>query len=81
MHGTVYDSTTGTTDSTAPPPTPGAGDYGTAESDPVVTDVEEPQPTFTPADDGPVTDVPDANAPTLSETDNVPVVPASDTKP
>jgi hypothetical protein len=74
VHGTVYDSNAadyGTTDSSA-------GDYGTAGSDPVVTDVEDPQPTFTPADDGPVTDVPDPSAPTLSETDNVPVVPVSD---
>jgi hypothetical protein len=44
----------------------------------------DPQPTFTPVDDGlvddgPVSDVPDASAPTLSETDNVPVVPVSDT--
>ena len=64
VHGTVYDSN--------------AADYGAAGSDPVVTDVEDPQPTFTPVDDGPVTDVPDPSAPTLSETDNVPVVPVSD---
>jgi hypothetical protein len=75
VQGTVFDST--------------AADYGTVGSDPVVTDVDDPQPTFTPVDDGtvddssvsdvPVTDVPDAGAPTLSETDNVPVVPVSDT--
>jgi hypothetical protein len=64
VHGTVYDSN--------------AADYGNAVSDPVVTEVDDPQPTFTPVDDGPVTDVPDPNAPTLSETDNVPVVPVSD---
>lgn len=64
VHGTVYDSSTF-----------GSGAVG---SDPVVTDVEDPQPTFTPVDDGPVTDVPDPSAPTLSETDNVPVVPVSD---
>jgi hypothetical protein len=55
-------------------------------ADPVTaTDVEDPQPTFTPADDvvddGTVDDTAvdsavDANAPTLSETDDVPVVPA-----
>jgi len=61
VQGTVYDSS--------------AADYGTASSDAVVTDVDDPQPTFTPVNDGPVTDV-DANAPTLNETDDVPVVPA-----
>jgi hypothetical protein len=55
---------------------------GTADSDAVVTDVDDPQPTFTPVDDGPVTDAPvdnapDYGAPTLSETDNVPVLPAT----
>ena len=65
VQGTMYDSS--------------AADYGTAGSDAVVTDVDDPQPTFTPVDDGPVSDVPDASAPTLSETDNVPVVPVSDT--
>jgi len=81
VQGTVYDSSAvdyGTTDS-------GVTDYGTADPDAVVTDVDDPQPTFTPVDDGTVddtavTDVPvtdaDANAPTLSETDDVPVVPA-----
>ncbi len=69
--GSVYDSS--------------AASYGSTGTDPVVTDVDDPQPTFTPVDDGtvddssvsgvPVTDVPDAGAPTLSETDNVPVVP------
>jgi hypothetical protein len=63
VQGTVYDS-------------------GTADSDAVVTDVDDPQPTFTPVDDGPVTDTPGGNAPdygapTLSETDDVPVVPAA----
>ena len=62
VHGTVYDSS--------------AADYGTADSDAVVTDVDDPRPTFTPVDDGPVADGPDANAPTLNETDGVPVVPA-----
>jgi hypothetical protein len=56
-----------------------AVDYGTTDSDGVVTDVDDPQPTFTPVDDGTVddsavTEVPDASAPTLSETDDVPVV-------
>jgi hypothetical protein len=81
VQGTVFDSSPvdyGTTDS-------GVTDYGTADPDAVVTDVDDPQPTFTPVDDGTVddtavTDVPvtdaDANAPTLSETDDVPVVPA-----
>ncbi len=49
-----------------------------------MTDVDDPQPTFTPVDDGTVddsslSDVPDAGAPTLSETDGVPVVPVSNT--
>ena len=43
-------------------------DYGTAGSDAVVTDVDDPQPTFTPVDDGTVddsslTDVPVAAGP------------------
>jgi hypothetical protein len=91
VQGTVYESSTteygstdyGTTDS-------GGIDYGTtADPDAVVTDVDDPQPTFTPVDDDgtvddgtvddtaltdvPVTDA-DANAPTLSESDDVPVV-------
>jgi hypothetical protein len=54
-------------------------DDGTGDPDPVVTDVDDPQPTFTPVDDGTVddsavTEVLDASAPTLSETDDVPVV-------
>jgi hypothetical protein len=57
-------------------------DSTAVDSDPVVTDVDDPQPTFTPVDDGPVTDAPadsalDYGAPTLSETDDVPVVPAA----
>jgi hypothetical protein len=65
VQGTVYDSS--------------GADYGSADPDAVVTDVDDPQPTFTPVDDGTVddsavTDVPDAGAPTLSETDDVPVV-------
>jgi hypothetical protein len=65
VRGTVYDSS--------------AVDYGTADSDAVVTDVDDAQPTFTPVDDGTVddtavTDLPDASAPTLSETDDVPVI-------
>lgn len=71
VHGTVYDSSAGDYGTAG-------SDYGTGGSDPVVTDVEDSQPTFTPVDDGPVTDVPDPSAPTLSETDNVPVVPVSD---
>src|ERR1700729_528796 len=47
VQGTMYDSS--------------AADYGTAGSDAVVTDVDDPQPTFTPVDDVPATDVPDAN--------------------
>ena len=86
VQGTVYDSSAvdyGTTDS-------GVTDYGTADPDAVVTDVDDPQPTFTPVDDGTVddtavTDVPvtdaDANAPTLNETDDVPVVPAEAADP
>jgi hypothetical protein len=72
VQGTVYDSS--------------AADYGSADPDAVVTDVDDPQPTFTPVDDGTVddsavTDVPDASAPTLSETDNVPVVADQATTP
>jgi hypothetical protein len=77
VQGTVYDSS--------------AVDYGTADPDAVVTDVDDPQPTFTPVDDGTVddgtvddtslTDVPDADAPTLSETDDVPVVADQATTP
>jgi hypothetical protein len=81
VQGTVYDSSPtdyGTTDT-----------YGTTDPDAVVTDVDDPQPTFTPVDDGtvddgtvddtavadePVYQGTDANAPTLSETDGVPVV-------
>jgi hypothetical protein len=87
VQGTVYDSSAvdyGTTDS-------GVTDYGTADPDAVVTDVDDPQPTFTPVDDGtvddtaltddvPVTDA-DANAPTLSESDGVPVVTDTATTP
>jgi hypothetical protein len=72
VQGTVYNSS--------------AADYGSADPDAVVTDVDDPQPTFTPVDDGTVddsavTDVPDAGAPTLSETDNVPVVADQATTP
>jgi hypothetical protein len=72
VQGTVYDSS--------------AADYGSADPDAVVTDVDDPQPTFTPVDDGTVddsavTDVPDAGAPTLSETDDVPVVADQATTP
>jgi hypothetical protein len=87
VQGTVYDSSAadyGTTHSSA-------ADYGTTDSDAVVTDVDDPQPTFTPVDDGTVddgtvddtavTDVPDAGAPTLSETDDVPVVADQATTP
>jgi hypothetical protein len=87
VQGTVYDSSAvdyGTTDS-------GVTDYGTADPDAVVTDVDDPQPTFTPVDDGAVddgtvddsavTDVPDAGAPTLSETDGVPVMADQSTTP
>src|ERR1700728_612672 len=83
VQGTVYDSSAtdyGTTDS-----------YGTTDPDAVVTDVDDPQPTFTPVDDGTVddtavtdetvADVPDAGAPTLSETDDVPVVADQATTP
>jgi len=92
VQGTVYNSSAadyGTTDS-------GVTDYGTADPDAVVTDVDDPQPTFTPVDGGtvddgtvddtaltddvPVTDA-DANAPTLSESDDVPVVTDTATTP
>jgi hypothetical protein len=92
VQGTVYDSSSvdyGTTDSGVTDS--GVTDYGTADPDAVVTDVDDPQPTFTPVDDGtvddtaltddvPVTDA-DANAPTLSESDDVPVVTDTATTP
>jgi hypothetical protein len=82
VQGTVYDSSA--VDSRAVDY--GTADYGTADPDAVVTDVDDPQPTFTPVDDGTVddtalTDVPDAGAPTLSETDDVPVVADQATTP
>ena len=97
VQGTVYDPSPvdyGTTDSGVTDS--GVTDYGTADPDAVVTDVDDPQPTFTPADGGtvddgtvddtaltddvPVTDA-DANAPTLSESDDVPVVTDTATTP
>jgi hypothetical protein len=77
VQGTVYDSGAadyGTTDY-------GTTDSSTTDSSAVVTDVDDPRPTFTPVDDGSVTDGPDANAPTLNETDDVPVVPAQAVDP
>jgi hypothetical protein len=66
--------------------------YGTvvkedaADPDAVVTDVDDPQPTFTPVDDGPVTTAPFTTTtypsePTLSETDDVPVIADQATTP
>jgi hypothetical protein len=52
-----------------------------ADAGAVVADADEPQPTFTPVADGPVDSAPDPNAPTLNETDNVPVVPAQAAAP
>ena len=79
VQGTVFDSTGADY---------GTTDYGTTDTNAVVTDVDDAQPTFTPVDDGTaddsaiddgtVADAADANAPTLSETDDVPVVPADD---
>jgi hypothetical protein len=73
VQGTVYDSSAADSDTV---------DSDVADSDAVVTDVDDPRPTFTPVDDGPVTDTtvdsaPDYGAPTLNETDDVPVVPAA----
>ena len=42
---------------------------------------DEPQPTFTPVADGSVDSAADPNAPTLNETDDVPVVPAQAAAP
>ena len=61
----------------------------TADPNAVVTDVDDPQPTFTPVDDETFTPVNDAtvgsvadpNEPTLSETDDVPVVADQATTP
>jgi hypothetical protein len=58
-----------------------AADRDAADRDAVVAGTEEPQPTFTPVDDGPVGSAPDAGAPTLNETDDVPVVPAQAAAP
>jgi hypothetical protein len=97
VQGTVYDSSAadyGTTDSGVTDSgvtDSGVTDYSTPDPDAVVTDVDDPQPTFTPVDDGtvddtaltddvPVTDA-DANAPTLSESDDVPVVTDTATTP
>jgi hypothetical protein len=44
-------------------------------------DADEPQPTFTPVADGWADSAPDPNAPTLNETDGVPVVPAQAAAP
>jgi hypothetical protein len=58
-----------------------AADRDAADRDAVVAGTEEPQPTFTPVDDGPVGSATDAGAPTLNETDDVPVVPAQAAAP
>ncbi len=47
----------------------------------VVAGADEPQPTFTPMVGGPLMSSPDPIEPTLSETDDVPVVPAQATRP
>ena len=52
-----------------------------ADADGVLADDDEPQPTFTPVADGTVDSAMDPNAPTLNETDNVPVVPAQAAAP
>ena len=49
--------------------------------EPVATGVDEPQPTFTPVDDDTTGTVTDPGAPTLSETDGVPVVADQATTP
>lgn len=58
-----------------------AADRDMADRDAVVAGTEEPAPTFTPVGDGPVGSAPDAGAPTLNETDDVPVVPAQAAAP
>ena len=52
-----------------------------ADRDAVAADADEPQPTFTPVADGWADSAPDPNAPTLNETDGVPVVPAQAAAP
>jgi hypothetical protein len=52
-----------------------------ADRDAVAADADEPQPTFTPVTDAPVDTAPDPDAPTLNETDDVPVVPAQAAAP
>ena len=52
-----------------------------ADRDAVAADADEPQPTFTPVADGPVDSAADPGEPTLSETDDVPVVPAQAAAP
>ena len=56
-------------------------DAAVADRDAVAADADEPQPTFTPVADGPVDSATDPGAPTLSETDDVPVVPAQAAAP
>ena len=51
------------------------------DRDAVAADADEPQPTFTPVADGWADSAPDPNAPTLNETDGVPVVPAQAAAP
>jgi hypothetical protein len=80
----VFDRDAVVTDSDAVVSDP---DAVVSDPDPVATgwdtadDPAEAQPTFTPVDDGTVDSVPDPTAPTLSETDDVPVVPAQETAP
>jgi hypothetical protein len=52
-----------------------------AERDVVVADADDPRPTFTPVVGGPLMSSPDPIEPTLSETDDVPVVRAQVTRP
>lgn len=51
------------------------------DRDVLVAEADDPRPTFTPVVGGPLTSSPDPIEPTLSETDDVPVVPAQATRP
>jgi hypothetical protein len=88
VHGTVVHEDAADSDPVALDSDPVAfhSDPVAFDSDPVVADADDPQPTFTPVEDGPVDSgqdpsLPDPREPTLNETDDVPVVPAQATAP
>jgi hypothetical protein len=79
--GTVVDEDADDEDAVVTEPDAVADPDAVAYSD-AAADADDPRPTFTPVDDGPIDSSPldsasDYAAPTLSETDDVPVVPAA----